>query len=67
MTDNEKPTFEEAIKKLEDCAEKMDDPTLSLEDAIKSFEEGARHYKLCEEILDSAKQRIEVIGADQEK
>ena len=66
MTEKEMPKFEEVFKKLEDCAEKMDDPTLPLEDAIKAFEEGTEHYKICEEILNSAKQRIELIGESSE-
>ena len=32
----------------------------SLEETIKYFEEGNKCYKLCKDILDSAKQKIEV-------
>jgi len=57
-----KRSFEEALEKLESCAERISSPDVTLEDAIKSFEEGASFYAQCDLILKDAKQRIEEIG-----
>ena len=47
-----KETFEEALKKLENASEKLKSEDISLEDAIRSYEEGintindaARYWK----------------------
>ena len=34
---------------------------ISLEDAIKNYEEGIKYYKECSEILESANQKIETL------
>ena len=34
---------------------------ITLEDAIKQYEEGIRYYKECSEILQDAQQRIETL------
>jgi exodeoxyribonuclease VII small subunit len=59
---NKKRTFEEALGKLEDCAEKISSPDVSLEEAIDLYEKGAEYYAACDRILKDAKQRIEEIG-----
>ncbi len=53
-------TFEESMKKLEAMSEKIRDEKTSLDEAIKCYEEGIKCYKACEEILNSAKQKIEI-------
>ncbi|MDR0817601.1 MAG: exodeoxyribonuclease VII small subunit [Clostridiales Family XIII bacterium] len=60
----EKLTFEQALEKLESCADKIGNADIPLEEAIRAYEEGTVYYKRCEEILDSANQRIEEIGED---
>jgi exodeoxyribonuclease VII small subunit len=57
-------SFEEALKKLESCADKISSSEATLEDAIKAYEEGASYYVRCDLILKNAKQRIEKIGPD---
>ncbi len=59
MTVNEKPVFEESLKKLEQASENLKKDNISLEDALMNFQEGIRYYKECSEILESAKQKIE--------
>ncbi len=54
-----KTTFEEELKELEKCAERLRDEEVPLEEAIKNFESGIAHYKKCNEILTEAKQKIE--------
>ena len=60
MTAKEKMTFEEALEKLELSAEKLRSDNVSLDDALKSFEQGIEYYNYCNQILDEAKQKIEV-------
>ena len=59
MSDKNRPVFEESLKKLEEASENLKKDNISLEDALKNFEEGIKFYNECSEILDSAKQKIE--------
>ncbi len=55
----EKLTFEQALEKLEKSSENLKKENITLEDALKNFEEGIAYYNQCSEILNSAKQKIE--------
>ena len=55
----EKLTFEQALEKLEKSSENLKKENVTLEDALKNFEEGIAYYNQCSEILNSAKQKIE--------
>lgn len=59
MTAEKKPTFEEALIRLEQTSENLKQDNITLEDAIKNFEDGIGYYKQCRDILDQAKQKIE--------
>lgn len=59
MIDAKNLSFEEALEKLEAASENLKRDDLTLEEAIKNYEAGLEYYKLCEEILQSAKQKIE--------
>lgn len=59
MSANERPVFEETLKKLEEASENLKKDNISLEDAIANFEKGIKYYRECNDILNSAKQRIE--------
>ena len=59
---NKKLTFEETLKQLEASADKLKKDGITLEEAIKSYEEGLKYYKHCSEILNDAKQKIEIIS-----
>jgi exodeoxyribonuclease VII small subunit len=61
MTEKEL-SFEDALGKLEACAERISAPDVTLEEAIKAYEEGASYYEKCDLLLKSARQRIEDIG-----
>jgi len=54
-------TFEEAMKVLSDCADRISSPEISLEEAIACYEQGIAAYKTCFEILEKAEQKIETI------
>ena len=62
MGNIKKITFEEALKQLESSADKLKRDGVTLEETIKSYEEGIKYYKQCSEILNDAKQKIEIIS-----
>ena len=53
--------FEDNLKKLEQLVAKMESGDMKLDDMIKSFEEGRRLVKACQEELASIRQRIEKV------
>lgn len=58
-------SFEDCLKGLENCSKEITKEDVSLEDAIKYYEEGMEHYKRCNDILNEAKQEVkkyEIIG-----
>lgn len=56
--------FEVSLEKLEKIVEKLESGELSLEDSLKQFEEGMRLSKFCEERLNEAKKKIEILMKD---
>ena len=59
MASENKSTFEETLRKLEKASENLKKENISLEEALKNYEEGIAYYKECSEILNNAKQKIE--------
>ena len=57
-------TFEEALKNLEERAALLRSGKLSLEESLKVYEECAKYHKICGEILENARQKIEVYRPD---
>jgi exodeoxyribonuclease VII small subunit len=58
---SEKRTFEEAFKKLEKIVEDFERGNLTLEEAMKKYEEGRKLAGLCHKMLQEAKKKIEVL------
>jgi exodeoxyribonuclease VII small subunit len=54
-----KATFEEALEELERIVERLEGGQLSLEDAIRSFEQGISLVKVCGRRLQQAEKKIE--------
>jgi exodeoxyribonuclease VII small subunit len=54
-------SFEEALKKLEDSVHKLEEGSLGLEDALKTFEEGIQWSRLCHNRLVDAEKRVEIL------
>lgn len=52
-------SFEIAMEKLEKAADNLKNDSITLEDALKNYEEGIEYYKKCDAILRDAKQKIE--------
>lgn len=54
-------TFEEKLTRLNEIVEKVENTTLSLEDAMKLYEEGNSLIKELQKSLDEAETKIQVI------
>jgi len=53
--------FETALKKLEGVVQNLENGDLSLEEALKQYEEGVRMADLCQKRLSEAEKRVEVL------
>lgn len=53
--------FEEALKKLEKIVEDLEKGDLSLDDALKKYQEGIELSRLCAQRLENAKKKIDVL------
>ena len=53
-----KMTYEEAIGRLEEIVDKLDDGSLPLEESIKMFEESTKLAAFCNNYLEKAKLKI---------
>lgn len=56
--------FEEALKKLERIVEKLERGSLPLEEAMEAFAEGVRLVKYCNQKLDEAENRVQMLVKD---
>ena len=54
-------TFENALKKLEETVEKLEEGTIPLNEALTTFESGVHWSRECKKFLENANQRIEKI------
>ena len=60
MKTDKKLSFEEALQKLEEAVAKLKSGECSLEESIKVYEESVKYYEICSDILENAKQKIEI-------
>ncbi len=61
MPESKEIEFETALKKLESLVEKLENGDLSLEEALKSYEEGVRMADICSKRLTEAERKVEVL------
>lgn len=59
--DSSSPNFEEALAGLETIVEAMENEQLPLEELVSHYEKGSALLDRCESILQSARERIELI------
>ena len=52
------PSIEDALVRLETIADRLEDPSLDLDEAMRLYEEGLRLYERCAKKLDAAELRI---------
>lgn len=53
--------FEETLKKLEKIVEDLEKGDLSLDEALKKYQEGIELSRLCSQRLENAKKKIDVL------
>lgn len=59
-------TFETSLGELEKIVRKLEDGDLSLEESLKLFEDGVRLSRECQERLNQAERRIEILLKDEQ-
>jgi exodeoxyribonuclease VII small subunit len=62
---DKKQTFETSLKELERIVRRLEDGDLPLEDSLKLFEDGVKLSRECQERLNQAERRIEVLLKDE--
>ena len=54
-------TFEESILRLEEILKQLEGDKIDLETALSQYEEGVRLLKSCHGILETARQKIDIL------
>lgn len=62
MDKMERPSFEEALRKLESIVKKLENESITLEESVQLYEEGVTLSKFCTEVLDNAETKIEQVN-----
>lgn len=60
-------SFEEALKELESIVRKMEQGDLPLDQSLAAFERGVQLTRHCQQALQSAQQKVQVLLVDDEK
>ncbi len=61
-----KERFEDALSKLEKIVAKLEEGDVSLEESLKLFEEGIRLSRFCNQKLDEAEKKVEILVKNKE-
>ena len=61
-----KQTFENAMKRLEAIVQDLESGDLTLDQAMKRFQEGVKLSRLCSQRLDETEKRVSVLMKDEE-
>ena len=61
MARNIKPDFEEALTELEGLVERLERGDLPLDEALKVFERGVALTRHCQNSLQAAQQKVEIL------
>ena len=56
-----KRSFEESLEKLEQITEELESGSLSLEESLKKFDEGVKLADYCNQKLQEAQQRVNLL------
>ncbi|MCC5859454.1 MAG: exodeoxyribonuclease VII small subunit [Ectothiorhodospiraceae bacterium] len=59
--ESEAPDFEQALKELEGLVERLEQGELTLEESLKSFERGIELTRRCQQALQAAEQKVEIL------
>ena len=58
---SKKPDFEGSLARLEEVVRRLESPQLSLDEAMKLFEEGVVLSRECQKQLEEAEGRVEIL------
>ena len=61
MEPSKKPDFEKSLARLEEVVRKLESPQLSLDEAMKLFEEGVQLSRDCQKYLEQAEGKVEIL------
>ena len=61
MAEEKEPTFKEAIEELEKITDSLESGELELEQSLALFERGVELIKYCQDKLDSAQAKVELL------
>lgn len=61
-----KQTFENAMKRLESIVQEIESGDLTLDEALKKFQEGVKLSKFCSNKLDETEKRVSILLKDEE-
>ncbi len=61
-----KQTFETSLKELERIVRRLEEGELPLEDSLRLFEDGVKLSRECQERLNQAERRIEILLKDED-
>lgn len=53
--------FEDSLKGLEDIVEQLEQGDISLQESLKSFEEGVKLTRVCQKSLQDAEQKVQIL------
>lgn len=57
-------TFEEAMSRLEEITQAMQNPQMPLEESLATFEEGQKLVRYCQSKLSEAEQKLQLLTAE---
>jgi exodeoxyribonuclease VII small subunit len=58
-------SFEDALKRLEEVLESLEQGNLNLEESVQAFEEGVKLVRFCHGKLDEVEHRVELLLKDE--
>ena len=61
MAEKKSYPFEQSLEKLEQLVEQMEEGDLSLEESLKTFEEGIKLTRACQQALAKAEQKVKLL------
>jgi len=53
--------FEDALTRLEEIVEELEQGNLSLEESLSAFEEGIKLSRICAKLLNEAERKVEIL------
>ena len=59
---NNKLTFEEAMKKIEEIAEKLETGKVNLDEMVELYKQGTELSVYCNKMIDEAEQKIKILS-----